>query len=191
MQNFSKCQDCHLLTLTLRSPGGCVPCPSASVFCGAGCLVFVVLLPSELRGLGREQSPGAHHWRLPSRHSLTAVLCPTSLWFAVVCLSLPLSALFPISLLVMVPLVPPPSFSYPPDSLAPSSLPLRPSYPLDLLSYVSGQGHSHRGFSSSVAWAMVRVMPRAWSLGVTQSFPALDSSRLQTDWNLPLGRTLP
>lgn len=100
--------------------------PPASVFCGAGGLLFVVLLPSEPGGLGREQSPGAHPWRLPSRHSVTAVLCPRpsvcSPCGLLVSACPSLSVPFPISpchgpFIVFFSLS---SSSYPPDSLVPS-----------------------------------------------------------------------
>ena len=168
----------YLLTPTLRSPGDrpC-PCPSASVFCGAGCLVFVVLLPSERRGLGRERSPGAHPCTPPSRRSVTAALCPRpSVCPPVVGWCLPVLSFLcplPISLLVMVPLLSLPSHSsssYPPDSLAPPHLPVLPSFPLHLLFYVYGQGHRHTEFFSSASKgvlspprATVRVIP--WWLG--------------------------
>ena len=146
----------HLLDLTLRSAGGLsARCPSW--LCLWIWLVGVSGSSSKwTRRPGWEQSPGVHRCR-PSRpvsmvtgppwaplfsqlDGLSSVGLPCGCW-CLTCPSLPLSPSLSLSLLVIVALL---SSSVSPLAPSPSS----PPFLLHLLSYVDGQGHSHRDFFS-------------------------------------------
>ena len=130
-------------------PPGCV--------CGSGWLVFQVPLPSGPGGLGGNRALGYTAADLLGQYPLTmgppwaplfsqldglsSVGLPCGCW-CLTCPSLPLSPSLSLSLLVIVALL---------SSSSVSPLPPSPSSPpflLHLLSYVDGQGHSHRGFFS-------------------------------------------
>ena len=157
--------------------------PPGSV-CGSGWLVCEVLLPSRAGGLGGDRalwSPlqTASWARIPSGRVLLGHHGPASLTGCPLSEALCLSSLW--SLVLTCPPHPSPSpslslslFLYPllsllclPNSLIPPSSSSSPPFLLHPLSYVDGQGHSHRNPSSSVPtgswvlpWATVREISR-------------------------------